>query len=143
MCNINFKILFILCFSFLFSGVKINIVENNKDFVIVDYEIDGFSSNLVSFKNELFIDITLRPINDLLRIRDVRDKINNYPLVRPNFNNEYMAMYRFLNTPPSEELKREDYGDLRSVWNADVHLISTYAFLSDEESRINKKKEKL
>ena len=86
--------------------------------------------------NELFIDITLRPINDLFRIRDVKDKENNYPLVRPNFNNEYMAMYRFLHTPPSESLNREDYGDLRSVWNADIHLISSYAFLSDEESRV-------
>ena len=52
--------------------------------------------------NELFIDITLRPINDLFRIRDVKDKEkDNYPLVRPNFNNEYMAMYRFLHTSES------------------------------------------
>ncbi|MAV93989.1 MAG: hypothetical protein CMG01_07565 [Candidatus Marinimicrobia bacterium] len=59
MYNINFKILFILCFSLLFSGVKINIVENNKDFVIVEYEIDDFSSNLVSFKNEIFNEIII------------------------------------------------------------------------------------
>ena len=86
--------------------------------------------------NELFIDITLRPINDLFRIRDVNDKENNYPYVRPNFNEETMAMYRFLHPPPSTSLKQEEYNDLRSIWNADVHLVGTYGFISDEESRI-------
>ena len=76
--------------------------------------------------NELFIDITLRPINDLFRIRDVKDVENNYPYVRPNFNDEHMAMYRFLHAPPSERIYQEDYGDLRSLWNADIHLIATY-----------------
>ncbi len=86
--------------------------------------------------NELFIDITLRPINDLFRIRDVKDVENNYPYVRPNFNEEHMAMYRFLQAPPSEKLNQEDYSDLRSIWNADIHLIATYGFISDEEARI-------
>ena len=86
--------------------------------------------------NSLFIDITLRPINDLFRIRDIKDKENNYPYVRPNFNEEHMAMYRFLHPPPSERITQEDYGDLRNIWNADVHLISTYGFISDEESRL-------
>ena len=86
--------------------------------------------------NELFIDITLRPINDLFRIRDIKDKENNYPYVRPNFNNDYMSMYRFLHPPPSTALLQQDYGDLRTIWNADVHLISTYGFVSDEEARI-------
>lgn len=86
--------------------------------------------------NELFIDITLRPINDLFRIRDVKDVENNYPYVRPNFNDEHMAMYRFLHAPPSERIYQEDYGDLRSLWNADIHLIATYGFISDEEARI-------
>ena len=59
MCNINFKILFILCFSFLFSAIKINIVENNQDFVIVEYEVNDFSSKLVNVKNEIFNEISL------------------------------------------------------------------------------------
>jgi hypothetical protein len=86
--------------------------------------------------NSLHIDVTLRSINDLFKIRDVKDKENQYPYVRPNFNDEHMAMYRFLHAPPSEKIAQEDYNDLRSIWNADIHLMSTYAFISDEESRL-------
>ena len=30
----------------------------------------------------------------------------------------------------------EDWEDKRTIWNADIHLISTYAFLSDEEIKV-------
>ena len=39
--------------------------------------------------NELHINITFRPINQLFQIRDVYDKTNNYPYVAPNFNVYY------------------------------------------------------
>ena len=51
--------------------------------------------------NELKIDVVMRPIQDLYTIRDVMDVANNYPNVRPNYSNEYMQLYRFLQTPPS------------------------------------------
>jgi len=86
--------------------------------------------------NELHINITLRPIQELFQIRDVYDSINNYPYIAPNFNVYYMQFYRFLQTPPDVNLGVGSYLDLRTAWNADVHLNCTYCFLSNEESRI-------
>jgi hypothetical protein len=86
--------------------------------------------------NELHINVTLRPIQELFQIRDVYDSTNNFPYVAPNFNLYYMQMYRFLQTPPDIELGVLSYTDTRSVWNADIHLNCTYAFLSNEESRL-------
>lgn len=61
---------------------------------------------------------------------------NRFPYVQPNFNKLYMQMYNFLQTPPSVELNEDDYIDKRGEWNADIHMISNYCFLSDEESRV-------
>jgi hypothetical protein len=47
-----------------------------------------------------------------------------------------MQFYRFLQTPPDVELGNSSYTDTRTLWNIDVHLICTYAFLSNEENRI-------
>jgi hypothetical protein len=92
---------------------------------------------LVSLQyNELHINITLRPIQELFQIRDVYDSLNNYPYVCPNFNLYYMQFYRFLQTPPDIALGVNSYSDQRTLWNADVHLNCTYCFLSNEESRI-------
>ena len=59
MKKMSFKLIFILCCSFLFSNVAINIIENNDEFVIVEYTINNFSTNLVPFENEIFHDIIL------------------------------------------------------------------------------------
>ena len=92
---------------------------------------------LVSLQyNELHINITMRPIQELFQIRDVYDSVNNYPYVCPNFNLYYMQFYRFLQTPPDINLGVNSYSDQRTLWNADVHLNCTYCFLSNEESRI-------
>ena len=86
--------------------------------------------------NELHINITFRPINQLFQIRDVYDKANNYPYIAPNFNVYYQQMYRFLQPPPDIDLGIDSYTDQRSIWNADIHLVSTYCFLSNDESRL-------
>jgi hypothetical protein len=85
--------------------------------------------------NELHINITLRPINQLFQIRDVFDSENNYPYVAPNFNLWYMQFYRFLQPPPDVSIGIDSYSDLRTLWNADVHLNCTYGFLSNDEER--------
>jgi hypothetical protein len=85
--------------------------------------------------NELHINITLRPINQLFQIRDVFDSVNNYPYVSPNFNLWYMQFYRFLQPPPDVNVAIDSYSDLRTLWNADVHLNCTYCFLSNDEER--------
>lgn len=109
--------------------------------------------------NELEISITIRPIQELFQVRDPFDweDGNLYPYVKPDFNQDRFQMYRFLQAPkkqyivvatdisgqyPSETNNYPiNYGapdpdayDLRiNVWNADIHLISTYAFLSKAE----------
>lgn len=86
--------------------------------------------------NELQINVTMRPIQELFQIRDVMDSTNNYPYVAPNFNLYYMQFYRFLQTPPDVSLGVNSYTDTRTLWNADIHLNCTYCFLSNAESRI-------
>jgi hypothetical protein len=86
--------------------------------------------------NELQINVTLRPINQLFVIRDVTDYINNFPYIAPNFNQFYAQMYRFLQPPPDVNLGPTSYIDTRSVWNADVHLNCTYCFLSNDEQKL-------
>ena len=86
--------------------------------------------------NELHINVTMRPIQELFQIRDVFDSVNNYPYVAPNFNQYYMQFHRFLQTPPDIELGVGSYTDTRTLWNADIHLNCTYCFLSNAESRL-------
>jgi hypothetical protein len=86
--------------------------------------------------NELHINVTLRPINQLFTIRDVFDSTYNYPYVAPNFNLYYMQFYRFLQPPPDICLGIDSYTDLRTLWNADIHLNCTYCFLSNEEEKL-------
>jgi hypothetical protein len=85
--------------------------------------------------NELHVTITFRPINELFQIRDVFDSFNGYPYIAPNFNAFYMQFFRFLQPPPDVFIGVDSYTDTRSLWNADVHLECTYAFLSNDEAR--------
>jgi hypothetical protein len=91
--------------------------------------------------NELHITVTLRPIYELFVIRDVMDSTNNFPYVQPNFNQYYMQMYRFLQTPPDILLGPTSYVDTRSLWDTDIHLLCTYAFLSTDEQKLFAKNE--
>lgn len=86
--------------------------------------------------NELNITVTLRPIQELFRIRDVFDTVNKFPYIQPDFNRAEMQMYRFLQTPPSVNIDATSYTNYITTWNADVHLISTYCFLSKEEATL-------
>lgn len=60
--------------------------------------------------------------------------LNDYPYIAPNFNLNEHALYRFLHPPPNTDL---DYtnADKRIQFNSDIHLVSTYGFLSEEENR--------
>lgn len=86
--------------------------------------------------NELHIYVTFRPLNQLYTINDVFDITNNYPRVAPNVNQYYMQLYRFLQPPPDILLGENSYSDKRNIWNADIKLICTYGFLSEEEQQI-------
>jgi hypothetical protein len=87
--------------------------------------------------NKLHIEIDLRPVRDLFVIRNIPDSNDQYSYYKKSSStvtNE--QFYRFIHPPPSAKLEDDDYTDKRTNWNADVHLISTYAFLTDEEVRV-------
>ena len=86
--------------------------------------------------NELEIQITLRPIQELFQIRDVYDIANNFPYVQPDFNRQEHQMFRFLQTPPSIFLDPQYYLNQTNTWNADIHLMCTYCFLSEQEKML-------
>lgn len=89
--------------------------------------------------NELTISVTLRPIQELFQVRDIFNS-SSYPYnpyIQPDFTKEHFQMYRFLQTPPSTNIMNPDnYTNKTYTWNADIHLISTYAFLSEEERKL-------
>jgi hypothetical protein len=85
--------------------------------------------------NELHINITLRAIEELYQVRDVFDHTNNLPLMRPNYTQNQFQLYRFLQTPPSDNLDAENYENKTNGWNADIHILANYCFLSKEETR--------
>jgi len=91
--------------------------------------------------NELQISVSFRPVNEWFTIRDVMDYTNNFPVIAPNFNQFYQQFYRFLQTPPDEELGPTSYVDTRTNWNADINLNCTYCFLSNDEAEIFAKNE--
>ena len=101
--------------------------------------------------SEITIEVTLRPVREIFSINnvgsdayDVDNKNKDYSTVipsfyqriQPNFSNERHNMYRFLQPPPSVELRENDYLNKITNWNADVHLIANYCFLTPEESKI-------
>tara|TARA_B100001059_G_C17801347_1_gene566377 strand:+ start:29 stop:1711 length:1683 start_codon:yes stop_codon:yes gene_type:complete len=91
--------------------------------------------------NELEINVRIRPVQELFVIRDVMDQTNNFPYIQPKFNEAIYQFYRFLQPPPDISLNTisgpgASYVDRRTNWNADVHLLSTYAFLSEEEAKL-------
>jgi hypothetical protein len=77
----------------------------------------------------------MRPIQELFQVRDVFEYSYAFPYVRPDFNENRFQMYRFLQTPPSPYLYAENYENKINTWNADVHLLSTYCFLSKDETQ--------
>jgi hypothetical protein len=85
--------------------------------------------------NELVINVTFRPIQELFQVRDVYDNVYQRPYVQPDFTLPQFQMYRFLQTPPSVDIALSNYENKTNTWNADVHLLATYCFLSKEETQ--------
>jgi hypothetical protein len=83
--------------------------------------------------NEIIITVSLRPIQELFQVRDVFDTANNNPYIQPDFNADQFQLYRFLQTPPKYDISSYNYQNQVSSFNADVHLVATYVFLSKEE----------
>lgn len=97
--------------------------------------------------NEVTIEITLKPIKEMFTINNVAEitdldvtysrKVENlFTRIQPNFSDDRHLLYRFLQPPPSLDLYESQYDNKITNWNADVHLISNYCFLTKEESRV-------
>ena len=99
---------------------------------------NGCSFPLISLQyNELFISVTLRPIQELFQVCDVLDHDNNYPYIQPDFNRSELQMYRFLQSPPADVSSPMSYDNPTiNTWNTDVHLMCTYCFLSTDEAKV-------
>ena len=100
---------------------------------------------LVSLQyNYLQIEIECRPVTELFVIRDVLkqdpdDTFNRGKYIRADQNIPAYQFYRFLHPPPKDNItttNNDVYDDKRTDWFTDIHLVSTYAFLSDDEVRV-------
>ena len=85
--------------------------------------------------SEISITLTLRPIQELFQVQDVFDCVHQAPYIQPDFNQDYLRMYRFLQSPPHDITSSANYANTACTWFADVHLLATYAFLSDDERK--------
>jgi hypothetical protein len=100
--------------------------------------------------SEVTIEVTLRPIREIVTInnigtmdedvekveREYQKKLDGlYQRIQPSFTNERHQLYRFLQPPPTIELTEDDYQNKTTNWNADVHLLCNYCFLTAEESK--------
>lgn len=97
--------------------------------------------------NEVTIEITLKPIKEMFTINNVEEIAdlnvtystkddNLFTRIQPNFSDDRHLLYRFLQPPPSLELYESQYKNKITNWNADVHLITNYCFLTKEESSV-------
>lgn len=79
---------------------------------------------------ELEIELTLRPINELFTISSSGHEL------APNFTQPDQSMKLFLQPPTRHSnpyARPETYQSDQTNWDADLHLISTYAFLGKDE----------
>ena len=94
---------------------------------------------LVSLQyQEIQISLELRPIRELFTIYDTSVTQEDgflFTSVQPNFSLESHSLYRFLQQPPNITLEASGYENKPTTWDSDIHLMTTYAFLTDEEAR--------
>jgi len=109
MKSINFRLIFILCCSFLFSSVTVNVIENNDEYVVVEYSINNFSSDLVSFENEVFNEISLKDEPNLIEKNKPQLPHINRSFIIPDFSSISVSVlsseytdYKNMNIIPSK-----------------------------------------
>jgi hypothetical protein len=88
---------------------------------------------------EINIKITFEPITKLYTINDV-DAVTSSSGISyrraPNPNVIHHQMWHFLNPPYDIQASLSKYDQTRNDWNSDIHLISTYIFLGQDERRM-------
>lgn len=81
---------------------------------------------------DLTITVTLRPLQDWFRVRDVFDPDNDFPLCRPDFTSLPFQLHRFLQSPPQPDVS-QPYANTTNYWHADVYIEATGSFLTRHE----------
>ena len=109
MGSMNFRLIFILCCSFLFSNATVNVIENNDEYVIVEYSINDFSSNLVSFGKEVFNEILLKGEPNFIQKNKPQLPHINRSFIIPDFSSISVSIlsseytdYKDMNILPSK-----------------------------------------
>ena len=94
--------------------------------ILADWDNPNHLSSNNSYHNHLFNN----------HVHQYRFK-NNTKYIKPDQNVEEYRFFRFLHPPPENVRGRSDdaYPSKRSDWYANIHLISTYGFLSEPEVR--------
>ncbi len=94
---------------------------------------------------EIEIRIIFKPLYDLFTINDIRNVSSDNKTglsyrIRANPNDIDQQMYRFLQPPKAKIATRDTYSvpddGVGNFWNPDIHLISTFVFLDENERRI-------
>ena len=87
---------------------------------------------------EFWIDVELRPVNELFVVKDLDTPVATAQYIAPNTSDERYSFYRFIHNPPQYPIggTNPTYADKRTQWNCDIHLSSTYIFLSETEQRV-------
>jgi hypothetical protein len=88
---------------------------------------------------EINIKITFEPITKLYTINDVDEVTDNTGISfrsAPNPNVLHHQMWHFLNPPKDIAGTLSLYDQTRNDWNSDIHLVSTYIFLGQDERRV-------
>ena len=88
---------------------------------------------------EISIKITFRPTYQLYTLNNINDITTDSCIsyrIAPNPNDIDNQLWRFLQPPRDFAASTELYNATRNDWNSDVHLISTYIFLGQDERRM-------
>ena len=89
--------------------------------------------------SEISIRLTFRPTFELYTINNVNDIQDDTCIsyrIQPNPNEINNQLWRFIQPPQDVAASQEFYNVSRNDWNSDVHLISTYVFLDQDERRV-------
>ena len=89
--------------------------------------------------SEISIRLTFRPTFELYTINNINDIQDDTCIsyrIQPNPNEINNQLWRFIQPPQDVAASQEFYNVTRNDWNSDVHLISTYVFLDQDERRV-------
>jgi len=98
--------------------------------------LDKMAFPLVSLQFvEFTAEIELRPLNELFVVKDLDIPMNEAKYIKPKPNDERYSFYHFIHNPP-QFTRSPIYTDKKTQTNNDIHLSSTYIFLSEEEQKV-------